>query len=27
MPRRTANGRRPDDLDEFWFEKIVVTTK
>ncbi len=22
-----ANNRRRDDLDEYWFEKIAVTTK
>ncbi len=24
---RTLNNRRRDDLDEYWFEKIPVTTK
>ena len=23
----TMNNRRRDDLDEYWFEKIVLTTK
>jgi hypothetical protein len=24
---RASNTRRRDDLDEYWFEKIAVTTK